>query len=307
MKTIQKNKFMSHQLICLATLLLFGLLFSPIVRGQEEGEAVEADKKAVDKPVRAPFESAYLFDNQSVVVLPAKTLEFIMQHRFGLVDNGISDIWGIYGPANIRLGLTYSVIDNLSIGFGTTKNKKYQDFSLKYAIIQQTRSGKTPVSVTYYGNMAIDARKDDNFINTSDRFSYFHQVIVSRKITSNFSLQVAPSLSHFNAMAGYVSEGEIQPQMENNHIAIATGGRYKITPQTAIILNYDQPITEHFTNNPHPNLSFGVEIATSSHAFQLFMGNYNGIVPQENNVFNSNDFRDGEFLIGFNITRSWNF
>jgi hypothetical protein len=60
-------------------------------------------------------------------------------------------------------------------------------------------------------------------------------------------------------------------------------------------------------NNPHPNICFGFETTTSSHAFQVFAGNYYGIVPQSNNVFNKNDFRDGQFVIGFNITRLWNF
>ena len=85
------------------------------------------------------------------------------------------------------------------------------------------------------------------------------------------------------------------------------GGRYKISERTAIIANYDQPLSEHLTNNPHPNLSFGIELSTSSHAFQIFAGNYYGIVPQSNNVYNQNDYRDGQFLIGFNITRLWNF
>ena len=48
-------------------------------------------------------------------------------------------------------------------------------------------------------------------------------------------------------------------------------------------------------------------MTTSSHAFQVFMGNYNAIVPQYNNKFNQNDFRDWQFVIGFNITRLWNF
>jgi len=74
----------------------------------------------------------------------------------------------------------------------------------------------------------------------------------------------------------------------------------------ALIASYDQPITEHLSNNPSPNISFGIEIATSAHAFQIFLGNYKSIVPQRNNVFNANDFGDGELLIGFNITRLWN-
>ena len=70
---------------------------------------------------------------------------------------------------------------------------------------------------------------------------------------------------------------------------------------------YDQPLTQHTTNNPHPNICLGIETTTSAHAFQVYVGNYYGIVPQSNSMFNRNDYTEGQFLIGFNITRLWNY
>jgi hypothetical protein len=61
------------------------------------------------------------------------------------------------------------------------------------------------------------------------------------------------------------------------------------------------------SGNPRPNVSFGLELSTSAHAFQFFLGNYASITPQRNNYFNKNDYTNGEFLIGFNITRLWNY
>jgi hypothetical protein len=72
-------------------------------------------------------------------------------------------------------------------------------------------------------------------------------------------------------------------------------------------MNYDQPLTTHPIGNPHPNISFGLEMNTSGHAFEVFAGNYRYILPQNNNLFNQNDFTKGQFVIGFNITRLWNF
>jgi hypothetical protein len=277
------------------------ILLNHSLIAQEEG-TVE------DQLARAAFESAQLIDNHSSYVYPKGTLEMNIQHRFGLVNNGISDVFGIFGPSNIRMGFGYGLIDKLNVGFGYTKNKQYLDLNAKYAILQQTRSNKIPVNLTYYGNMAFDLRDGSNFLNTSDRVSFFHQLIVSRRITPKLSAQLAPSVSHFNVVEGYISrEGEVEGTMKNNHYALHIGGRYKFSGQTSIIAGYDQPLTEHLTNNPHPNISFGVEVATSSHAFQIFFTNYNALVPQENNMFNPNDFRDGDFLIGFNITRLWSF
>jgi len=101
--------------------------------------------------------------------------------------------------------------------------------------------------------------------------------------------------------------------LKNDRFAVAVGGRYKVSPNTAILLDYSQPLTQF--NDPErpdvnlnlPGISMGVEFATSGHAFQVFISNYNGIVPQKNYMYNPNDFFKGDFLIGFNITRLYNF
>ncbi len=282
-------------------------LSSNIVWAQDDKEDNKKKEKKESKPVRPMFESAYIIDNQSVLVYPQKTLEFNIQHRFGQVNNGLSDLYGLYGVANIRMSLTYVPFENLAIGFGTTKNKKYQDLNIKYAIFQQTRSGSFPVSITYYGNVAVDARNKNNFVSSSDRVSYFHQLIFARKFSPSFSLQISPTLSHFNAVPAFEDNGVLKAEMNNDHIAVSVSGRMKVTGQGSVIFDVNQPITQHYTNNPKPNISFGFEISTSSHAFQIFMGNNWGILQQENNFFNANNPADGEFLIGFNITRLWSF
>lgn len=289
-----------------ALLLGMILFFAPSsLMAQDEKQEEQA---AAPKPVKNTFESTWLIDNQSVMVPIKGTMQMDIMHRFGTVNNGYDDFFGIYAPSNIRIGMSYAPIDNLNVGFGFTKYNMTWDFNAKYAILKQMRENGSPVSITYFGNMAWNTRQDIDVANGSDRLSYFHQLIIARKINDNFSLQVAPSISHFNAVKGYVdSEGQLQGEMENDHIAISFSGRYKVTPGTVVLLNYDQPITEHTTNNPEPNIAVGVEFNTSAHAFQLFFSNYSYIIPQYNNMLNQNDYRDMQFLIGFNITRLWNF
>ncbi len=271
------------------------LLISVAALAQDEGQQEDVPDH---RPVRQPFESTWLIDNQTTVVPAHKTFQFDIQHRFGSVENGFEDLFGLYAPSNIRLGLSYVLMPDLMVGFGFAKDQKPVDFNLKYAVIKQTRSDKIPVSVTYFGNAVIDTRDAEFFINTSDRYSYFHQVIISRRFTPKLSVQAAPSLSHMNI----VSETR-----SNDHFAAAFGARYRITGQSSVLVNYDQPITKHTAGNPNPNISFGIEVSTSSHAFQIFAGNYRALLPQYNNFFNSYDYQDGEFVIGFNITRLWNF
>ena len=273
-------------------LILLFILPASLIFAQDQ----EAD---TDLPVDAPFEAAVLIDNQTVVGPYKGGLEFQIYHRFGTVKNGITDIFGIYAPSNIRLGLNYGITEKLMIGGGSTKDYKLQDLQLKYAILQQTQSGKIPVSVSFYGNTVIDARAEDAFgpANTYleiHRLSYFSQLIVAHKFNDKFSLQVAPGFIYYNA----VDEG-----YKNANFSIHAGGRAKIIGSNSLIFEYDQLLTKQdIPVQPKPNLSLGYEIGTGTHAFQVFIANYSGIISQRNLMFNTNNFNKGEFLLGFNIT-----
>ncbi len=302
------------------------VLFQTTVYAQDSiAVATEAPVSAKVKPVKNTFQSVWIIDNQTVMVPVKGTLEMDIMHRFGTVQNGYEDFWGFFAPSNIRLGVSYSPINKLNVGIGITKKNMLWDASAKYAIITQTPH-KYPVSVSYYANMAYDTRKDKDksiFKYQSQRMSFFHQLIIARKVTEKFSVQVAPSISHQNSVNGYYIKNDSTgtatfQEMKFNHFAIAFSARYKITTVTSVMVNYDQPLTKHATNNPNPNFSFGVEMNTSSHSFQLFVGNYFNLNPQQNNLYNKNnpfgytDFEDkkikgGNFVIGFNITRLWNY
>jgi hypothetical protein len=283
------------------TLLLIVFLMTPVIFMAQE---TENDSIVVDKPERAAFESSFIIDNPTNVLFNKNTLEVTMSHRFGLINGGTNDLAGFWAPSNIRIAVSYAVLDRLTVGFGTTKFDRLQDFNWKVAVLRQTRSDKVPVSVSYYGNFTIDARKKENFDLVQHRYSYFNQIIIARRFSQNVSLQLAPSVSHYNGVESY---------MENDRFSVALGGRVKVSSQTSVLFDYSQPLTSiEDPNNTDlnynvPGISLGVEFSTSAHAFQIFITNYNGIVPQRNYMKNTNDFFDGDFLIGFNITRNYNF
>jgi hypothetical protein len=259
--------------------------------------AVNADSIVPVKEVeleRAAFESTSLIENQTNRVYSKGTIEMIMNHRFGLVT-GTNDLIGIWAPANIRLAVNYSITDRITVGFGTTKDNRLQDFSLKVALLRQTVDGKMPVSVTYYGNWAISALPKENFYHTSDRWSFFNQIIIAKRISKTFSLQLAPSYSHYNV---------VDAPMHNDLFAIQFGGRAKIASDISILLDVNQPITSQEIA-PKSGFSIGTEFSTVGHSFQIFVSNYRGIINQQSNMLNQNDFFEGDFAIGFNISRTW--
>ena len=277
-------------------ILLLAFFILPLLTfSQKEKDSI---KEKLERPA---FESSFIIDNPTNVLFNKNALEVTMQHRFGNIKEG-NTLAGIYGDgSNIRIAFSYSIHERLTIGYGTTKNDRLQDFNWKVGILRQTRSNKVPVSVSYYGNFTIDARKASKFFVAQHRFSNFHQLVIARRFSPNISLQIAPSVSHFNLVGA---------DMENDRVAIAFGGRIKVSPQTALMFDYSQPITQFEDSEVDlnlPGVSLGVEFATSAHAFQLFITNYNGIVPQQNYMKNTNDFFSGDILIGFNITRIYNF
>ncbi|MDB5123569.1 MAG: hypothetical protein JWP94_1698 [Mucilaginibacter sp.] len=323
----KRNKY-SSPLSFVATVCLVILLCGSSFKVEAQAKTAKKDtsaKKAgaeTDTTAVAPvkktayakntFDGNFIIDNQTVMVPIKGTFEFDIQHRFGVVSNGTKDLFGIFGGATMKLGFSYTVVNNLQLGFDATNENMIVDWNLKFAILKQTKSGSMPVSITYFGNAAMDTRKKDNttlFVTTSDRFSYFNQIIIARKFSDKVSIQVAPSVSHFNNLEGYLdpNTGKVMPLMKHDNFSIAVAGRYKIAEGVALMANYDQPLTQNPANNPHPNLSFGIEMKTSGHDFEVFFGNYSSLIPQNNNVFNQNDFKKGQFLIGFNISRLWNF
>jgi len=304
------------------TLFIILLLLISTISFAQEVATDSTGVKEKDKPVRSPFESGYLIDAQTTVIPNANTLEMVIQHKFGTTENGHSDLWGIYAPgSNIRLGLNYVPVKNLQIGIGITKKNMMTDLNGKWTIFQQTRRSTFPVAIALYGNVAVDGRNISEFesgqvrvgthvqlykkFQFTDRLSYFSQLIIGRKFTDWLSVQAGVSFTHYNSVGVLY---------DHDKIGVHFNGRIKVSPQGSIIFNYDEPlkikeISEQleWTNHPKPNLALGYEISTSTHAFQIFLGTANGLLPQENIMWNQNDYKEQQFVIGFNITRLWGF
>ncbi|HEY3371733.1 MAG TPA: DUF5777 family beta-barrel protein [Prolixibacteraceae bacterium] len=284
--------------------------------------------KVKDYPVNATFESGYLIDAQTVVIPAVKTLEMAIEHKFGSIDGGSSNLWGIYGSSNIRIGLNYVPVKNFQIGAGIIKRNMTTDLDAKWTLLKQTRKNTIPVSVALYGNVGIDGRNKTDLADTvseaspvgavnafafSDRLSYFSQLIVARKFNEWLSLQAAVSFSHYN-MVSYQTVGK---PYDHDKIAVHFNGRIKVSPQGSVIFNYDAPLkikgiseqsawTTEFPASK-PTLSLGYEVSTGTHAFQVYMGSTTSLLPQENMMWNQNEMDKTGFAIGFVITRLWAF
>ena len=260
-------------------------------------EAAQSQEKS--KPVRFTFGTTILIDNHTVATPYKGGLELEIHHRFSLIEN-YHNLFGIFGSANTRIGMNYGITDRLMIGAGTTKDYKLQDIQWKYLILQQTEDNSVPVSLSYYGNILADLRKEDAFGPAASykdihRLSYFTQLIVARKINEKISVQIAPSMAYFNS----VPRMSDTTGYKNLNFGLSAGARANLFGSHSLLLEYDQLLTKQdLDEQPKPNLSLGWEINTATHTFQIFVANYNQIINQRNLVFNTN----GKYLVGFNVT-----
>jgi hypothetical protein len=262
-----------------------------------------------EKPLaKAPFESGYFIDDQTVVQPPAHSLQLILQHRFGTIQSHWSDLWGIWGSSNIRFGLDYTINKNLLVGIGTMKLKVSQDIQAKYTFARQ-RQGGFPLTIAVYGNMAINCLNKSYFgadYKFAHRLSYFGEIMIARRFCKAFSAQFGIGWVHFNQVDSTMKETHVN-SLYNDNLLLSGIGRVKVSPQTSIILSYSQSVFTYLNTVPWPNVGLGVEISTSTHAFQVFIEAAQGILPQEVAMFNNNNPYNGALLIGFNITRLWTF
>jgi hypothetical protein len=240
------------------------------------------------------FETLTLVDAQTTASPYKGQFMLEIQHRFAEIKE-ISDLFGIYGSANTRIGLSYGVTDKIMLGFGTTRKNMLQDLEWKYSILTQT--SKMPISLSYHGNAVLDARDSKFFGPEEDyksayRMSYLNELIISSRVGDKVSLQVAPTFVWFNA----VPEG-----YNNINASINAGARFQVLGFSSIILEYEQPLIDAETD-VYPNLAFGVEIGTSTHSFRVFASTYDYIVRNHSIAFNGNNPWDGDFRFGFNIT-----
>ena len=105
----ERNKIYQARIVLLSVAFL---LMSNFGFAQEE----DTDKL----PVRSPWTTSMLIDNQTTIGPNAKAFDFTIHHRFGAIKE-MSDLFGIYAASNIRLGINYGITEKISLGFGTEK------------------------------------------------------------------------------------------------------------------------------------------------------------------------------------------
>src|ERR1700755_2591365 len=96
--------------------------------------------------VTGTFKATHIVNAQTIESAAAGNLNFVIQHRFGELNSGSYNFFGL-DNATLRLGLEYGITDDLDVGIGRSSYLKTFDGYLKYKLLKQTEGGGMPVSV----------------------------------------------------------------------------------------------------------------------------------------------------------------
>lgn len=246
----------------------------------------------------ASFKGSRLINGHTIMTRRKGSLEFLIAHRFGRINSGSYELFGL-DNANVRFGLDYGVTDQLTVGFGRNSFEKTYDAFAKFAILrQQTGAANIPLSVTGFVNGAINTLRstDPNAeIAFTERISYTYQLLVARKMNSQLSLQLMPTLVHFNI---------VPDDRKNDLIALGVGGRYLITKRLSINAEYYYRFQDRETENSDA-LAIGIDLETGGHVFQLQFTNSRSMTEKGFIRETTGDYFGGDIHFGFNITRTF--
>lgn len=283
-------------------LSFFMLICLPFVAAAQDDllKELEQSQKSEVEYIEQTFKGTRLVNGQTVETKGQGELEFIFAHRFGPVNGGFYELFGL-DQAYVRLGLEYGITDRLGAGFGRNSYDKTMDAYLRYKVLRQSKGARVmPVTVTLFGQAAskLSPRKeDDPNMNPTNRMSYTAQALIARKFNQNLSLMLMPTFNHRNLVDQTVDY--------NDTYALGFGGRLKVTRSIALTTEYYYRLNEHADNPTYNPLGFGIDIETGGHVFQLVMTNSRGLTERAYLTETVGNFWDGDISLGFNITRTF--
>lgn len=244
----------------------------------------------------ATFKGGRLINGHSIETRSEKELEFLISHRFGRLNSGGQELFGL-DNAFIRLGLEYGIMERITIGLGRSSTDKTFDGYVKGKLIRQVSRGfGSRVSITYFGSVAYKSVKgQEGFDTGTSKMAYCHQFLIARKFSSSFSFQVMPSLVHRNRLE--------ERNGDNTLYAIGAGGRMKISKRISFNAEYYYRINAPDNDDLFNSIALGFDIETGGHVFQLHFTNSRAMIERGFIAETTGNFTGGDIHFGFNISR----
>jgi hypothetical protein len=302
------------------TLLYFMLAFCFFLKASAQddllGDLVKEDSSKVKHNIAtATFKSTRIINLQSVEMTGKGNLQFMISHRFGYLwkeGKGLTNVAQLFGLnsgfANTYMSFDYSFTDWMNTGFAATGNAQFETWAKFKLLKQQTGKKNIPITISWFSLMHWDASEGPSPDDLAwNRMSYVHQILIARKFSENFSLQLIPSYIHYNYTPYGINN-------TNNIFSLGIGGRMKLSNKTAITFEYTRQLNGYkdlldesasAVNYVPDVLSLGYDWDTGGHIFQFFISSASSASNIAQLSTNLNQLKLGNFSLGFNLNRSY--
>ncbi len=247
---------------------------------------------------KSSFKTNRVINLHSMENTAAGVLDMKISHRFGIIDEGFYDIFGL-DNASIRIGADFGVTDNFQIGLNRNSFRKAYDAYGKYRILRQSTGKKNmPITLSLFSSLAVESIKFDNPDRDnkfSSRLFFTNQLIVGRKFSDLFTLQLSPTVVHRNLVP--------TKSVKNTVLACGVSGRLRLSRRVALNAEYIYVLPDQLAPNFSNSLSLGVDIETGGHVFQLHFTNSNSMSEYSYITQTENNWGKNAIRFGFNVSR----
>lgn len=287
------------RLIFTAVFLCGAALFPAGLSAQEDLMNI-LEKNVPDKSGYAvtSFFSTRILDGHSVELMPAGQLDLRISHRFGMLNQGLYNLFGIDQINNVRFGLEYGFLDRFMAGIGRSMYEKTFDAFAKINLLRQS-TGPEPMPLTLSAVASAAIRSQDYGVQVpfASRTSYVAQVLAARRFNQKLSLQISPSFVHHNLLPTAVNS--------HNLFAIGAGGKLSLTKRISFNAEYYYKLnTKSYENQEtYDPLTLGFDIYTGGHVFQLMLTNSIATLEKAFIGETTERWTNGGIHFGFNISR----
>lgn len=278
------------------------LAFLPLINAQEEDLLSLLGEEETTDYANAAFKTNRVINLHSLENTAAGVFDFKISHRFGFINGGIQELFGL-DASTIRIGGDYGITNRLMVGFGRSSYEKTYDVFGKYKLLRQSSGKKNmPLTAAIFASAAIktipfaDQERENYF---SSRLYYTWQLILGRKFSEGFSLQLSPTVVHRNLTASAAEKNDVY--------ALAGAGRIKLSKRLALNAEYIYVLPDQIASRYRNSLSLGFDIETGGHVFQLHFTNSTSMIEKGFITESTGNWLDGDIHFGFNVSRVFTF
>ena len=277
--------------------IFFGLLLIYTFSFSQENLLEELENKSENKTTNkvSAFKGIKVVNNQSTKQAGEEELYLYVSHRFGSIKGGIKTLFGL-DIANTKIELLYGVSNNIQIGFSRESLKKIYSLNTKYRVTEQ--NSKFPFNSSLYFSYNYNSSLSEEIYTTLsnyDRNIFFGQLLMSKSLGNKLSIQLSPSF----AKKGF---NETIFEQENNFI-LGIASSYRITSRLAFNIEYSANLDRPKISPFNDVLSFGIDIETGGHVFQLLFSNTQTIDNVSVMTDAEGSWKEGKIYFGFNVLR----